>query len=98
MRYRAKWTTAVVDAYRLPAHGEDVPDSFTEWCQEVGFTDWFSGNDESLDIVASDGSLMTAQPGEWIVKGIDDEFRPCDHVSFLGAFEPEKANAEAQAA
>jgi hypothetical protein len=87
----------VVDAIRLPEAGEDVPDSFFDWCTTVGFEDWCSGHDETIDILepAGDGGVAyTAQPGDWIIKGADGQFRSMPHGDFIIAFE-EVSNAKA---
>lgn len=85
MKYRKK--PVVIDAYRLPAAGEDVPDSFHQWCEEVGFTEFESGRDETLVIPTLEGA-MTAQPGDWIIKGVNGEFYPCKPDIFDKTYEP----------
>lgn len=97
-RFHGKWSgEIIVDAFRLPARGEDVPEEFFSWCMDVGFAHWLSGYDESIDIIEADGSITTVEPEQWIVKGIDGHFRACDHIAFIGAFEPEGHHAEAEA-
>lgn len=80
-----------VHAYRLPEEGEDVPDSFFDWCSSVGFEHWTSGRDETIDIPDADGHIWTAQPGDWIIKGVDGQFRPVPHADFTAAFEEVRA-------
>lgn len=79
----------VVDAYRLPEQGEDVPDAFFDWCVAVGFEEWCSGRDESIDILDHEGTgvAYTVQPGAWIIKGMDSVFRSMPHGDFIAAFE-----------
>lgn len=60
-------TATVIDAYQLPAAGEPVPNSFVEWCDKVGFTDYTSERDEGLDVHTLCGPLR-ANPGDWIIK------------------------------
>lgn len=85
MKFRKK--PVVIDAYQLPLAGEDVPHSFIDWCKEVGFTEWTAGRDEALVIVTLEGD-MTAQPGDWIIKGVKGEFYPCKDDIFQLTYEP----------
>lgn len=84
MKYRKK--PVVIDAYRLPLAGEDVPASFEAWCDEVGFHDFESGRDETLLIPTLEGT-MTASPGDWIIKGTAGEFYPCKPGIFAAIYE-----------
>lgn len=78
-----------VHAYHLPEAGEDVPHSFLYWCTAVGFEDWCSGEGETIDIPepTGDGIAYTAQPGDWIIRGVDGQFRTMPHADFTAAFE-----------
>lgn len=76
----------MIDAYQLPAAGEDVPDSFHQWCDEVGFHDHESGRDETLLIQTLEG-VMEARPGDWIIKGVAGEFYPCKPDIFEATYE-----------
>jgi hypothetical protein len=75
-----------IEAYRLPLSGEDVPDDFYEWAEEVGFTAYESSRDECMDIHTLEG-VMTASPGDWIIKGVAGEFYPCKHEIFIATYE-----------
>lgn len=77
----------IVDAYRLPERGEDVPESFHDWCNEVDFHNFESGRDETLLIPTLEG-VMEAQPGDWIIKGVEGEFYPCKPSIFEATYEP----------
>ena len=85
MKYRKK--PIVIDAYQLPAAGEDIPDSFEQWCDEVGFTAFESDRDEGLLIPTLEGT-MRADPGDWIIKGVKGEFYPCKPDIFEATYEP----------
>lgn len=87
-QYRKK--PVIIDAYQLPAVGEDVPDSFHEWCQKVGFDTFESGRDETLIIPTLEGE-MTAAPGDWIIRGVKGEFYPCKPDIFAATYEPAEA-------
>lgn len=85
-RYMKK--PVVVDAYQLPAAGQDLPESFQQWCERVGFTEFESGRDETLVIPTLEGD-MTAQPGDWIIRGVRGEFYPCKPDIFAATYEAE---------
>ena len=89
MKYRKK--PVVIEAYRLPAAGEDVPDSFEQWCDEVGFTAFESDRDEGMLIPTLEGT-MRADPGDWIIKGVKGEFYPCKPDIFAATYEPAENN------
>lgn len=84
MKFRKK--PVVIDAYQLPKVGEDVPESFHSWCEEVGFKDFESDRDEGLAIHTLEG-LMRADPGDWIIKGVKGEFYPCKPEIFAATYE-----------
>lgn len=73
-KYRKK--PVVIDAFRLPQQDEEVGSEFHDWCAEVGFFNWASDRDGSLEIPTLEGTL-TASPGDWIIKGVKGEFYPC---------------------
>jgi hypothetical protein len=76
----------VIEAFHLPAAGVDVPDAFHLWCERVGFVNFTSGRDETLDIQTLEGT-MAAQPGDWIIKGVKGEFYPCKPDIFAATYE-----------
>lgn len=84
-KYRKK--PVVIDAYQLPAQDVDTPDSFHVWCEDVGFSKFESGRDQTLVIPTLEGD-HTAQPGDWIIKGIAGEFYPCKPDIFAATYEP----------
>lgn len=77
----------VIEAFQLPAAGEDVPEEFHQWCAKVGFDNWTSERDESLAIQTLEG-IMTASPSDWIIKGVKGEFYPCKPDIFTATYEP----------
>lgn len=90
-KYRKK--PVVIDAYQLPAAGEPVPESFDDWCIEVGFGfDKFeSDRDEGLIIHTLEGD-MRADPGDWIIKGVNGEFYPCKPDIFDKTYVEDRRN------
>lgn len=85
MKFRKK--PVVIEAYQLPSAGEDVPHSFYEWVDEVGFSQWESDHDEGLLIKTLEG-VMRADPCDWIIKGVAGEFYPCKPDIFAATYEP----------
>lgn len=85
MKYRKK--PVVVEAFRLPGPGQDVPQDFHDWCDRVGFHNYISGRDETLIIETPEGQ-MWANPGDWIIRGVRGEFYPCKHEIFEATYEP----------
>jgi hypothetical protein len=73
MKYRKK--PVVVDAMQLPPSGEDATDQLLTFLHGMG-EDWESGRDGELIIQTLEGD-MTAQPGDWIIKGVKGEYYPC---------------------
>lgn len=84
MRYRKK--PIVVEAYQLPAAGEDVPDSFEQWCEEVNFHGFVSDRDEGMIVETTQGPIR-ADPGDWIIKGVTGEFYPCKPDAFAATYD-----------
>ena len=78
----------VIEAFQLPGLLES-PAAFMEWADEVGLLDidYESGRDATLIIHTLEGS-MTAQPGDWIIKGVQGEFYPCKPDIFQATYEP----------
>lgn len=60
-------SVTAIDAYRLPLAGEDVPESFTKWCDKVGLVNFESGRNEAL-IIRVGGRDHEAPPGYWVIK------------------------------
>ena len=89
MKYRKK--PVVIDAFQLWKEGEDISDSFHKWCKEVSFKngeDWWVslGDGRTITIPTLEGD-MTAQPGDYIIKGIAGEFYPCKPDIFEATYE-----------
>ncbi len=76
----------VIDAFKLPERGDFNLEPFFKWADEVGFSSYGSERDEALEIQTLEG-LMTAQPGDWIIKGVKGEFYPCKPDIFEATYE-----------
>ena len=85
MKFRKK--PVVIDAFQLPEAGDYDLDAFQQWAESVGFVDWVSDRDETLTIPTLEGD-HTAQPGDWIIKGVAGEFYPCKPEIFAQTYEP----------
>jgi len=82
-KYRKK--PVVIEAYQLPPIDEDAPDGLIEWLggSSRAIT---SERDGTLAIETLEGT-MTAQPGDWIIKGVQGEYYPCKPGIFEQTYE-----------
>jgi hypothetical protein len=48
---------------------------------------WDVNTDGGVDIITLEGT-MTAQPGDWIIRGVKGEFYPCKPDIFAATYEP----------
>lgn len=62
------------------------------------FSEWFANDQQYIAHVAADGErfkiftlegTMTAQPGDWIIRGVSGEHYPCKPDIFQQTYEPE---------
>jgi len=72
-KYRKK--PVEIEACQLPAEWESA-DEFMAWAESVGFENYTSERDGSMEIDTLEGSML-ASPCDWIIKGIKGEFYPC---------------------
>ena len=77
MKFRKK--PVVIDAVRW------MTDNYNEIADFVGVT--VSGDGSKLYINTPEG-VMTAQPFDWIIKGVKGEFYPCKPDIFEATYEP----------
>jgi len=64
-----------IEAHQLPTEMESA-EGFLEWAYTVGFENYTSERDGSMELDTLEGSML-ASPGDWIIKGIQGEFYPC---------------------
>ncbi len=83
MKYRKK--PVVIEAKRLPTENHLVQD-FHDWASEVGFTNWSSGGNGTIEIETLEG-VMVATAGDFIIKGVAGEFYPCKPDIFDATYE-----------
>lgn len=77
----------VIEASRYPGHFISGIDALLE------FEDWFNGSGgkgiytgQQMQIATLEG-VMTAEPGDWIIKGVKGEFYPCKPDIFEATYE-----------
>ncbi|MCP3709771.1 hypothetical protein M3I54_22770 [Paraburkholderia sp. CNPSo 3274] len=92
-KYRKK--PVVIEAFQLPIapvdgttneEHENAVWSFVAWANQAKFKNWTSERDGALSIETLEGT-MTAQPGDWIIKGVKGEFYPCKPDIFSATYE-----------
>ena len=85
-QYRKK--PVVIEAFRY-GHTEDkdIPNWFQEALRDTGITEYgIDGEKCACDISTLEG-VMTANEGDWIIKGIKGEIYPCKHDIFEKSYE-----------
>lgn len=93
MEYRKK--PVVIEAHQLPIPPSDGSTNdayegavwaFLDWRKKVGFEDFTSERDGCIAIETLE-STMTAEPGDWIIRGVAGEFYPCKPDIFAATYE-----------
>lgn len=93
MKFRKK--PVVIEAHQLPippADGstndvhEEAVWAFLDWCKKVDFEDFTSELDGHILIETLEGT-MTANPGDWIIRGVNGEFYPCKPDIFEATYD-----------
>ena len=82
-KYRKK--PVVIEAFRVPVDGtldQKLIDFVGNADRSASFED-----DGSIRITTLEG-VMTAMPGDWIIKGVNREIYPCKHDIFKKTYEP----------
>lgn len=65
----------VIEAMQVPPLEAEIDEAFIAFVDEAR-EDFMSEYDGSLSIMTPEG-IMTARPGDWIIRGIKGEFYPC---------------------
>ena len=84
MKYRKK--PVVIEAVQVPPEGESFSDEEQDWLFQSD-RDFDNGGDGSLYIHTLEGT-MTAEPGDWVIKGVKGELYPCKPDIFEATYEP----------
>lgn len=77
----------VIEAWQVPSEGESCCDEMTTWLLGAPPETMESQHDGSIAIHTLEG-VMTANPGDWIIKGVKGEFYPCKPDIFEQTYEP----------
>lgn len=86
MKYRKK--PVVIEAMQLPPADADASTALVDWLHTFDDTvSWESGRDGSIEILTLEGT-MRADPGDWIIKGVQGEMYPCKPDIFAATYEP----------
>ena len=92
-RYRHK--PNVIEAMRWEPGNQDRVGLLAGWLQREGCEfghDSGPGETATLAIPTLEG-VMTAQPGDWIIKGVNDAFYVCQPDVFEKSYEPADGGA-----
>lgn len=83
----------VIEAWQLPENWPDRNSGLMPLWLVDGFGQTVFGSQahpNNLTIFTLEGT-MTAEPGDWIIKGVADEFYPCKPEIFEQAYEAAEA-------
>jgi len=86
MKYRKK--PIVIEAMQLPKLGDSPSDELIDFLHDMSRS-WSSERDGTISIHTLEGD-MTAQPLDWIIKGVQGEFYPCKPDIFEQTYEEVK--------
>lgn len=75
----------VIEAHQVPPEGEVCSEDMIAFLNQAPNVD--NGGDGSLIIDNEHGSV-TARPGDWIIKGVQGEFYPCNPEVFNETYAP----------
>lgn len=89
MKFRKKPVIIEAVQFQQPTGVADSP----EWLIEAIRQDRFLVVDGVAHITTLEG-VMTAQPGDWIIRGVKGELYPCKPDIFAATYEPAPDNAE----
>lgn len=90
-RFRKK--PVVIEAHQTPAINH-LAEDFLTWADEVGFnTEQYPdrpirGTERGCFFISTLEGMMRADPGDWIIKGVNGEFYPCKPDIFEKTYEP----------
>lgn len=87
MKYRKK--PVVIEARQLPIDDDqDDIDAFLQWADDVGFSGHFTSDYDGGIAIETREGVMRADPGDWVIKGVKEEFYPCKPDIFEATYEP----------
>src|SRR5712692_10307361 len=74
----------VIEARQFTGTSESV-DELLQWMKPGG---GFAEHAKSTMLIETSEGIMTAQIGDWIIKGVKGEFYPCKPDIFAATYEP----------
>jgi len=92
MKYRKK--PVVIDAMQVPKMEptllpQDLNDEqavFSAWMFSHKKVSWTGHYNGKIDIETLEG-IMTANPGDWVIRGVEGELYPCNSAIFKQTYE-----------
>lgn len=85
MKYRKK--PIVIEAVQWTGENAEEVVKLSNGSRELEFCDDFIEDKPEVKIKTLEG-IMTANKGDWIIKGISNEFYPCRNDIFEKTYEP----------
>jgi len=84
----------VIEARQVPRRSEPPHDTWGNYERNytdelVALSEWCGGSENAglISIPTLEG-VMTASPGDWIIRGVKGEFYPCKPDIFEATYEP----------
>ena len=84
-KYRKK--PVVIDAFQLPETYIEASEELVDFLHEMQ-EDWEYQRDGSIVVHTLEGD-MVANPGDYVIKGVQGEYYPCKPDIFEATYEPE---------
>jgi len=84
MKYRKK--PVVIEAFQLPPAWEEASQELIDFLHESD-REIASERDGCLSITTLEG-VMTAEPLDWVIRGVNGEYYPCKPDIFEKTYEP----------
>lgn len=82
-RYRKK--PVVIEAMQLPPSGEDASQELVDFLHHIDL--WEQSDKHGSIIIHTLEGQMTADPGDWIIRGVNGEHYPCKPDIFEKTYE-----------
>lgn len=79
-----------VEARRINAADWEQVERIAEWCGAdlVDMENFLAYDDKAVMAITTLEGVMYAEDGDWIIRGIQDEYYPCKHHVFEATYEP----------
>lgn len=77
----------VIEAMRLPLEDEDASDELVDWLHTNAGTRELESSHGGVLLIHTLEGVMEAQPGDWIIRGVQGELYPCKPDIFEATYE-----------